>query len=280
MEQPAAKPTQPAAGPLLTEDSEELARAYDQLSASRQFEAGKNLARELGIAAGERVLDVGCGTGLLAEYVAGLTGTTGYVLGIDPLPLRIALAQARARPGLEFRVGSADDLAGVPDRNFDVVLLNAVFHWLPEKAGPLRQFARVLKTGGRLGISTTVKIQPRSSLQEVAAAVLSQPPFKDYKRLNAGLTYRVSEEEMRALLEQAGFVPVSIEVRYSVRMHATPEAVIRFSEASSFGNLLGHLPDALRPAARGAIADGLQAKMTPEGIREERRRLIAIARRR
>ena len=109
------------------------------------------LVRDLAIAAGERVLDVGCGTGLLAEHIADLVGPAGSVLGVDPLPLRIELAQAKARPNLEFKVADAYDLSSLPAADFDVVCLNAVFHWLPEKSGPLREFARVLKSGGRLG---------------------------------------------------------------------------------------------------------------------------------
>src|ERR1700678_2197162 len=93
--------------PLLTVCNEELARDYDRISVDRQLQSGKSLVERLAIAPGEHVLDVGCGTGLPALHIAGLVGAAGSVLGIDPLPLRIALAQARARPGLEFRVGDA-----------------------------------------------------------------------------------------------------------------------------------------------------------------------------
>jgi arsenite methyltransferase len=71
------------------------------------------------------------------------------VLGLDPLPRRIALAREKTRPNLAFDVGGANDLSMLAPSSFDVVVLNAVFHWLPEKMGPLRQFARVLRRGGR-----------------------------------------------------------------------------------------------------------------------------------
>src|SRR5262245_32614627 len=141
----------------LTLDTQELAHHYEQVSAAHQFKAGQMLIAELAVAPGEKVLDVGSGTGLLAEYVAGLVGPTGSVVGIDPLPLRIALAQQKERANLSFTVGTAYDLHEFPEAGFDVVYLNAVLHWLPDKSGPLREISRVLKQGGRLGISTGSK---------------------------------------------------------------------------------------------------------------------------
>jgi arsenite methyltransferase len=263
--------------PLLTEDNEELARDYDRVSAGRQFQSGKLLVRELAIAPGERVLDVGCGTGLLAEHIADLVGPAGHVLGVDPLPLRIELAQAKARTNLQFKVADAYDLSTIPAADFDVVCLNAVFHWLPEKSGPLREFARVLKPGGRLGISSGAK-GPRTRFEEIVSAVLARPPFSAYARPPGGLTHRIDEREMRQLLTAAGFEVKSIESQESVRSFASPQALVRYSEASSFGNLLAHLPVELRPAAREVIGRELAALAAPDGtISRSSRRLLAVA---
>ena len=72
-------------------DSPELAATYDETSL-RQFNHGKLLIAALRPRPGERVLDVGCGTGRLGAYVADLVAPDGEVVGIDPLPLRIDLA--------------------------------------------------------------------------------------------------------------------------------------------------------------------------------------------
>jgi arsenite methyltransferase len=272
--------TQSTKRPSLTEDSDELARDYDRVSVDRQFQSGKMLVRELAPAPGERVLDVGCGTGLLAEHIADLVGPPGHVLGVDPLPLRIELAQAKAGSNLEFKVADAYDLSSIPAAGFDVVCLNAVFHWLPEKSGPLREFARVLKPGGRLGISSGAK-GPRTRYQELISEVLARPPFNAYARPPDGLTHRVDEPEMRQLLTAAGFEVKSIEVRESVRGFTSPQMLVRYSEASSFGNLLAHLPIEFRPSAREVIGRALAALAAPDGtISQSARRMIAIAVRR
>lgn len=272
--------TQSTKRPSLTEDSDELARDYDRVSVDRQFQSGKMLVRELAPAPGERVLDVGCGTGLLAEHIADLVGPTGHVLGVDPLPLRIELAQAKAGSNLEFKVADAYDLSSIPAAGFDVVCLNAVFHWLPEKSGPLREFARVLKPRGRLGISSGAK-GPRTRYQELISEVLARPPFNAYARPPDGLTHRVDEQEMRQLLTAAGFEVKSIDVRESVRGFTSPQMLVRYSEASSFGNLLAHLPIEFRPSAREVIGRALAALAAPDGtISQSARRMIAIAVRR
>ncbi len=175
----------PAGAPSMAHDSGELAADYEKLSASRQFETGKRLAADLAIGAGERVLDVGCGTGLLAEHIAGLVGRDGRVLGIDPLPLRIGVAQARALANLAFEVGDANDLGALPEAGFDVVVLNAVFHWLPDKPRALGQFARVLRRGGRIGISTrppNAAGGARHPVYEAMALAMDAPPFDRHPR--------------------------------------------------------------------------------------------------
>jgi len=260
----------------LTLDTQELAHHYERVSAAHQFKAGQILIEELAITLGEKVLDVGSGTGLLAEYVAGLVGPMGSVVGIDPLPLRIALAQQKGRSNLRFQVGTASDLHQFPEVSFDVVYLNSVLHWLPDKLGPLQEIYRVLRKGGRLGISTGSK-DHGNQLQEIKTLILSREPYSRYAEASIGMAHRVSASELESLLQQTGFTVQKIEVRPHVRHHPTPEAAIEFAEASSFGNFLGHLPAELRAAAREEIMRELEQYRTPEGIRRDGARIIAVA---
>jgi arsenite methyltransferase len=257
-------------------DTPDLAELYERVSAERQFRSGQGLIEELNVTAGESVLDVGSGTGLLAEYVADLVGPNGSVIGIDPLPLRIALAQGKARPNLGFKVGNAFDLREFPAESFDVVYLNAVFHWLPEKLEPLRQIHRVLKRGGRLGMSTGSREHPQHLLA-LKEQVLSREPYRRYLKDSVEVSYRVSVDELADLFGQTGFAVKKIDLRPFVRTDQTPDAAITFSEASSFGNFLGHLPYDLRAAAREEIKRELEQQSGPEGIIRDGARIVAIA---
>ncbi len=259
-------------------DTAQLAQHYDAVSLDRQFEAGKLLVKRLGLRAGERALDVGSGTGLLAEYVAGIVGSSGSVVAIDPLPLRVDIARRRAKSNLTFRVGDAYELGAYADASFDVVYLNAVFHWLPEKLGPLREFHRLLTPGGRLGISTGAG-ERLGTLQAVRKAVLSREPYARFPESRDGTAHRVTLAELQGLLQQTGFAISSLEVVPNVTVQPTPNAAIEFSQASSFGNFLGHLPEALQQAARDEIVRELEAFRVPEGIRLEGARIFAVAER-
>ena len=260
----------------LSLDTADLAADYEAVSAERQFVAGQQLIQLVAPAPGERVLDLGCGTGQLAEHVAGLVAPGGSVLGLDPLEHRVALAQRRARPGLRFEVGQAEDLSALPEAGFEIVYLNAVFHWLADKPRVLGQIHRVLRPGGRLGISTGDRSVP-GLLPAARAAALARPPFLGAVAVAKSSFLQVDRAELEQLLEQAGFTERHIESRPRHQRFASPEALIDFAQASSFGNLLGSVPAALREAARQAIAEELAPHMTADGIGQASARLVAVA---
>lgn len=103
---------------------------------------------------GERVLDVGCGTGVLTCLAAEMVGPDGKAVGIDPSQemIRVAMRHAGAANGkVEFHVGAVEELP-FENGTFDLILSSMMLHHLPtelKKTG-LREVFRVLKCGGRL----------------------------------------------------------------------------------------------------------------------------------
>lgn len=106
------------------------------------------------IAPGERLLDVGCGTGTLTLLAREAAGETGEVFGIDGSPEMIEVARekaVKAREEIDFKVGLIETLP-FPDGHFDLVLSSFMLHHLPDelKRDGFFEIKRVLKPGGRL----------------------------------------------------------------------------------------------------------------------------------
>lgn len=113
--------------------------------------------------AGDRVLDVGCGTGSLAVAAKHVVGPSGAVFGVDASPKMLARARKKAcRAGVEvtFTEAHAQHLP-YPESRFDVVLSTLMLHHLPRVARTAcaAEIARVLRPGGR---ALAVDFEPRS----------------------------------------------------------------------------------------------------------------------
>ncbi|WP_437319417.1 methyltransferase domain-containing protein [Sorangium sp. So ce385] len=257
-------------------DSAVLAETYDRVS-DRQFNHGKLLIEDLQISPGERVLDVGCGTGRLGAHVAELVGPSGEVAGVDPLPLRVELANQKRRPNFRASVGQAEDLSQFAAASFDVVFLNSVLHWLPEKLGPLREARRVLKQGGRIGITSAAKERPHE-VEDALDSALSSLGLTGTAETLGNTTYKVTSDDLRGTLLRAGFEDPKLQIRTFTDHFAATDDVIEFYLASSFGNLLSSLAPADAARVKAALEAELERRRAPEGIRLRRHLIFAVAR--
>lgn len=259
-------------------DTPELAQKYEVLS-DKQFEHGKLLIADLALKRGEKVLDIGSGTGRLTEYVADIVGDTGFVIGVDPLPLRIEIAQQKTRrkAHLNFAVASADDLSVFANEQFDVVYLNSVFHWLADKEAALKEIYRVLKPNGRLAITAAAQEQPHT-LQLLIKDLFEQEPFSHFANTASDSPqFKLSISETRDLLNQTGFDVVSSEIKTFVDYFDEPHTVIDFSTSSSFGNFLSTLPGLIKNQALVTIQLALEEFRTPKGIQLARNLIFTHA---
>ena len=128
------------------------ANAYEQLHVPALFgEWAEPLLDAARVAPGQRVLDVACGTGVLARAASARVGDPGSVAGVDPDPGMLAVAE-RLAPGVAFRPGTAEALP-FPDASFDVVASQFGMMFFADREGAVREMLRVLRSGGRLAVA-------------------------------------------------------------------------------------------------------------------------------
>ena len=126
-----------------------VAETYQRVHAPRFAEPARDLIGALGVEEGQRVLDIGTGTGAAAEEIA---RTGARVVGVDRSLHMLSVAH-RERPSLPF---AAADVLDLPfrDRTFDVVAGNFVFAHFAKVETALFELTRVLSRGGRIGFTT------------------------------------------------------------------------------------------------------------------------------
>lgn len=134
------------------------ARLYDALVGVITFGRERRFREAIlelaGLTTGERVVDVGCGTGTLAIGVKQRVGDAGMVHGIDASDQMVALARKKAETrgvAVDFQVASAQGLP-FEDTTFDIVLCTMVMHHLrhDQRGQAVAEMYRVLRPGGRL----------------------------------------------------------------------------------------------------------------------------------
>jgi len=109
------------------------------------------LLRHASLRPGERVLDVACGTGIVARLAAPLVGSNGHVVALDLNQAMLAVARAQPAPSgatITWQEGNAMALPA-PDRSFDAVLCQHGLQFIPDRARAVSEMRRVLVPGGR-----------------------------------------------------------------------------------------------------------------------------------
>jgi len=142
---------------------------------------------------GERILDVGCGDGVLTATIA---AAGADVVAVDAAPDMVAAARAK---GLDARVVPGQSLAF--EREFDAVFSNAALHWMRPQETVLAGIARALKPGGRF-VAEMGGHNNTAAIQVAFRAVLAK---RGIEALDLSPWYFPSSAAYRARLEAAGF---------------------------------------------------------------------------
>ena len=108
----------------------------------------RRAVRATGLQPGGRALDLACGTGSLTRDLARRVGSEGYVLGIDFSREMLRAARSRPAPNIEYRLGDATNLEGVPSGTFDAATIAYGARNIPDLDALFSEITRCLRTGG------------------------------------------------------------------------------------------------------------------------------------
>ena len=250
----------------LTESGPE---AYEQFLVPSIFTPwAERLVEHANLQEGDRVLDVGCGTGIVARRAAAHIGEQGTVIGIDINEEMLEVAKTVASdltPTVEWRQGDATALP-FPDEAFDAIFCQQALQFVDDPAVALREMHRVLAPNGRIAVSVLRSLAFNTGYDKLAKALerhagaeagtMMRSPFRGYSR-----------EELHALAEDAGFGEPVVTIQISsVRYPSVEEFVRREAASSPLAGLLGSLDRDVRETLLEDVEEVLQDYIDDQGI--------------
>jgi trans-aconitate methyltransferase len=237
------------------------AQSY-QTRHSYVFKHGEGLVELLDPKSGERILDLGCGSGQLTAKIA---DAGAHVIGLDLSPDMIAQARANF-PQLKFAIGDAT--AFELDEPVDAVFSNAVLHWVKDAEAAIACVGRALKPGGRFVLEMGGKGNTRTLLAAV----------KEVAGERASPWFYPSVGEYSVLLERQGF-----EVRFATLFDrpTTVEGENGLDDWLSMfgGKLFAGISEDRQREIRREVSDRLRPAMYRDGnwiVDYRRLRVVAV----
>jgi len=217
------------------------------------------------LAAGDTVLDVGCGDGLIAFGAIDRVGQDGKVIFSDVSPELLAVCRQQAvEIGVvdrcEFVQASADGLDAVADGSVDAVTTRSVLIYVGDKSACFHEFHRVLRAGGRLSVFEPINGYPLWEADNTycgydvgPVAELSAKLTAVYDRIQPSKADPMTDFDERDLLraaERAGFTEIHLELRADIEPQLPP---------TTWEGFLNSAPNPLLPTHAEAWAATLSA---------------------
>ena len=235
-----------------------------------------DLVNEAGLRPAERVLDVGCGTGIIARLAAERVGSNGRVSGLDVNAAMLGVARTLPSAVPIKWYETAAESVPLPDNSFDAVFCGLSLQFFADKAAALREMFRVLKPGGRVYISTPT---PNDFLRTFDRAIARH--VSEEASAFVHTVYSLNDpREMEALLSNAGFSGVTVR-EHRLKMHFPPprEFMWQYIHCTPLAALVPQLGGERTEAMERDLVAGWEQWITEDGMRYEQTNLVSSGRR-
>ena len=240
----------------------EAAEAYeDQFVPALFAEWAPELVDLADVRPAQSVLDVGCGTGIVARTAADRLDGSGRVVGLDQLEAMVTVA-GRLRPDLEWYVGDAHDLP-FEDGTFDRVLSQAALMFMDAPQKALAEMARVVTNDGTVAIQVVGRLQESPGLYPFAQAV-ERHAGRDSVELWATYFRLGDPDQLKALVESAGLEITATRIHVAkVRVPSIDAYVAAEVESTPLGD---QISDAVYDRIRADANRDLAPFITEQGV--------------
>jgi len=198
------------------------------------------------------IIDVACGTGIVARVARERLGPEARIVGVDVAPAMLAVARS-VEPAIDWREGNAVSLPVTADEHFSILTCHQGLQFMPDKAGAIREMRRVLAPGGRVAIATWRSLEDHPGVRDLNAVAErhvgqvadSRHSFGDAAALNR-------------LLAESGFGHVNVQ---------TVTHDVQFADGALFARLnamavigMSEKGKAMSDAERGELAGRIAAE--------------------
>lgn len=217
---------------------------------------------------GERVLDVACGTGVVARRAAHRVGPNGTVVGYDLNPGMLAVARTIAPPHgaqIEWREGNVSAMP-FPDATFDLALCQQGLQFFPDRPAALREIRRVLVPRGRLALSVWRPMQHSPGFAALATA-LGRLIAPEAAAIMQGPFALGSADDLRTLITGANFRDVVVQpAAKALRFPSPEEFVRRYVAATPLSAVVAKASDDARAALITEVGAALKSSVDDQGL--------------
>ena len=181
---------------------------------------------------GERVLDLACGTGIVARLAAPMVQPGGEVFGVDFNPGQIATARS-IDSSIDWREGDAGALS-FADPVFDLVVCQQGFQFFPDRVGAAKEVHRVLKPGGRVGIAVWSSIDKFPGYFALVQA-LERRVGSSAVDLMYDLSLLSDKDEVSQLFSDGGFPNADVQ---TISLDVVFSSAEEFTRAIAVGSIM------------------------------------------